>query len=196
VDCEVGECDEKARKRGLCERHYRRLRLYGDPLGSPPPRPKPSPEDRFWGKVDKNGPISGVRPDLGQCWIFAGSPAHRYGRFYIGEPSYAAHRLSYEWLVGPIPEGHEIDHLCKVTKCVNPDHLEAVTHHENILRGESPSARAARQTHCKNGHEFTPENIIPTWDGGRRCKTCSDVYQYGYNEARKAAAKEMGNGEL
>lgn len=86
-----------------------------------------------------------------------------------------AHRLAYEWAVGPIPPGAQIDHLCREPRCINPDHLEAVTQRENIVRGESPSAVNARKTHCLHGHEFTPENTYRRPDdGNRQCRACAN----------------------
>lgn len=123
--------------------------------------------DRFWAKVDRRGD--------GECWPWLGTKnAAGYGRYSIDGTSNRigyAHRVSYEEHVGPIPAGREIDHLCRQRACVNPAHLEAVTHRENQLRGDSMVARQARRTHCVNGHEFTPENTW--WEGNkRRCRTC------------------------
>lgn len=83
------------------------------------------------------------------------------------------HRVVYEALVGPIPDGMVIDHLCRQPSCVNPAHLEPVTRRENVLRGLTLPAANARKTHCKHGHEFTPENtyLFPT--GTRGCRTCA-----------------------
>jgi hypothetical protein len=78
-----------------------------------------------------------------------------------------AHRVIYEYLVGPIPDGLSIDHLCRVRHCVNPAHLEPVTHRENVLRGQAPTAVNGRKTRCKRGHEFNR-----TVRNGRRCYTC------------------------
>lgn len=83
------------------------------------------------------------------------------------------HQVIYEMIIGPIQQGLELDHLCRNHGCVNPAHLEPVTHKENVLRGTSPAAGHAKQTHCDRGHEFTPQNTL-LYDGGRRrCKTCT-----------------------
>src|SRR3989304_2992011 len=74
-----------------------------------------------------------------------------YGRVWCNGRMQMVHRLIYEALVGPIPNGLTIDHLCRVRRCVNPDHMEPVTMLVNCLRGEGPTAKQARQTHCKNG---------------------------------------------
>lgn len=109
-----------------------------------------------------------VKPD--GCWNWPGTlRTDGYGLF-AGK---LAHRVVYEALVGPIPEGLELDHLCRNHSCVNPWDLEPVTHEENIRRGESPWAQKARQTHCKYGHEFTPENTYRRGDtGSRMCRKC------------------------
>jgi hypothetical protein len=82
------------------------------------------------------------------------------------------HRLTYEAVVGSIPEGRQLDHLCRVRECCNPAHLEPVTPRVNSLRGVGPTAENAFKTHCVNGHEFTPENTRIRTNGNRRCVTC------------------------
>lgn len=118
------------------------------------------------------------------CWLWTGRPnAGGYGRVRQGArgtPILYAHRVLYEALVGPVPAGLELDHLCRMPACVRPDHLEPVTHRENIVRGESPVAKQARKTHCKNGHELS----APT-RRGRICRTCLNAYQREY---RRGAA--------
>jgi hypothetical protein len=107
------------------------------------------------------------------CWIWAKYIARTgYGQTFAGGRVVYAHRHFYEQYVEPIPEGLQIDHLCRVRSCVNPEHLEAVTQRENILRGNSLGALRARQTHCKHGHEFTPENTRIASNGTRRCRAC------------------------
>ena len=86
-----------------------------------------------------------------------------------------AHRIMWEIARGDIPEGMQVDHLCRNRGCINPKHLEIVTSRENTLRGESPSAVAARRTACIRGHDLTGENLrIETYGGRshRRCRTC------------------------
>jgi hypothetical protein len=109
-----------------------------------------------------------------QCWLWRGQlNGSGYGRTTYGRShEQLAHRLAYRLWVGEIPAGYTIDHLCRNRACVNPVHLEPVTNKENILRGEGVAARRARQTHCKRGHEFTPENTRTTAKGSRVCRTC------------------------
>ena len=92
------------------------------------------------------------------CWLYR--RADRYGMVYHGRLDgrrwiqEAAHRYAYRTMVGPIPDGYDIDHLCRVKGCFNPDHLEPVTHRENIVRGESPIAGNAKRALCPKGHEY------------------------------------------
>lgn len=113
------------------------------------------------------------------CWVWLGRPTDEgYGRARQRGRHAPAHRVIYEEVVGPIPAGLTIDHLCRVRLCVNPDHLEPVPIRENVLRGNGPSAIHARKTHCERGHEFTPANtyVRPSRrglpDGGRVCRIC------------------------
>lgn len=97
------------------------------------------------------------------------------------------HRVSYESVKGPIPEGLVIDHLCRQRSCVRPDHMEPVTLKVNVLRGSSIFAKRARQTHCQNGHEFTPENTRRHGKEGRnrRCITCDKTYRLSHYAANR-----------
>lgn len=121
-------------------------------------------EDRFWAKVDLRGPD--------ECWLWTrGLSSNGYGLFWDGEAWVRAHRWSYEQARGPIPAGLQIDHLCRTRGCVNPAHLEAVTQHENLLRGAGTVAQNARKTHCQRGHLFDAANT--QWSGRhRRCRAC------------------------
>lgn len=120
------------------------------------------------------------------CWKWTGV-MHSEGYGKIGRKY--AHRVFYERLRGPIPEGLQIDHLCRNRACVNPDHLEAVTQEINLLRGNSPAAIAARKTHCIRGHELIPENIYLRKDcPSRMCNECRRI-RARLRYARKAAGK-------
>lgn len=116
-----------------------------------------------------------LSPYLGPCWLWQGKvSAGGYGEAgskFNG--TIMAHRIMYEWVVGPIPEGLVIDHLCRVRLCVNPAHLEAVTEKENILRGTGPTAIRARKTHCKYGHPLAGANVYRYKNSPyRQCGIC------------------------
>jgi DNA-directed RNA polymerase subunit RPC12/RpoP len=122
-------------------------------------RPRPSLEERFWPKVDRNGPAPDYAPHLGPCWPWMGRcDKHGYGRFTVQGRERSAHCVAYELARGPIEGGKELDHLCRVRHCCNWAHLEPVPHRINSLRGFSPSAIFARRTHCSKGHALDAAN--------------------------------------
>ena len=161
--CSVSDCPNGVYAHDLCMRHYTRFRRYGDVSISHRPDLGKTEAERFWEKVEKSA----------TCWLWTSAINWGgYAKFRIGKRDVYAHRWAYEHIVGPIPEGMDLDHLCRVRRCVRPDHLEPVTHQENVLRGEGIAARQAQKTHCPKGHEYTPENTR-TYRGHRYCRTCS-----------------------
>jgi hypothetical protein len=127
---------------------------------------------RFWDRVNQDGPLFRGVP----CWLWtAGVDRDGYGRFYFEGKNLRAHKFAYESLVGSIPEGLHLDHLCRARSCVNPAHLEPVTRKENILRGEGPTAVNARRTQCANGHPLDSANTYYRKDGQRNCRPCSTL---------------------
>ena len=128
---------------------------------------------RFWSKVNPNGPINDARPELGPCWLWLGEPGSRgYGFFWYEGKKRLVHRWSWELFKTAIADGLVIDHLCRNTMCIRPDHLEPVTDRVNILRGEGPAARNVLATECWKGHPFDFENTYWYPNGDRGCKTC------------------------
>lgn len=111
------------------------------------------------------------------CWGWKGSHNERgYGIVRLKERRFRVHKVMYEWVNGPVPAGFELDHLCKNEGCWRIDHLEQVTHAENIRRGTWGHVlhqRRREQTHCVHGHEYTPENTIIRKRGWRKCRTCA-----------------------
>jgi hypothetical protein len=155
----------KAGGRGLCQPCYNRHYHAGT---LPPPIRRPT-----W-TLD---PITG-------CWLWHKYRPDGYARIRRGTADYA-HRYYYKTYVGPIPDGMELDHLCRVRHCVNPRHLEPVTPKVNTLRGLSPAAQFARATHCVNGHPFDEAN---TYVNARQrvCRTCARANSYRAYLVRKA----------
>ena len=124
-----------------------------------------------WHKINKTD----------SCWLWTGYKKQGYGHFDVKRKHIRAHRLVYEALVKKVPEGLQLDHLCRVRHCVNPRHLEPVTQKVNILRGMGTGAINARKTHCKRGHPFLGKNlrvVIGEKQGGDRvCRECVNFRQ-------------------
>lgn len=141
--------------------------------------------DRFWPKVDKTAPSG--------CWLWTASKnEHGYGHFSLSHADACkAHRFAYLAVVGPIPEGLVLDHLCRNRACVNPDHLEPVTQRTNARRGEA-GTHNAEKTHCPAGHAYSDDNTYRQGQRGRRCRACREAY-YAANRdqilARRHARK-------
>lgn len=179
--CTVDGCDSPVKGHGLCSMHYQRWKRTGTTDGAYPPE-----ADRFWSKVDKSG--------RGGCWQWVGTMfPNGYGMFARSRNGskrvkYAlAHRYSYEAIKGEIPEGLVLDHLCRNRACVNPDHLEPVTHRENLVRGEGFVGEQSRRTYClRGGHPLSGENLYVSPQGERACRTCRAEHA-GARRSRKIA---------
>jgi len=176
-------CGKPVHGHGWCPKHWQRWRRHGSPLALR--RIRGDHERRFWAKVNKVGPVPEHRPELGPCWLWTGYVSSTgYGIFSTEQDLMLAHRFAWKLLVGPIPARRQLDHLCRVRNCVKamadedgPAHLEPVTHRENVLRGTGMTARAARKTHCPQGHPYDEANTI--WERtvrgrrARRCRICT-----------------------
>lgn len=139
----------------------------------------PTAIDRFWPKLEKTN----------DCWLWrAAIDRYGYGKFNLNGKVIAAHRAAWELLRGPIPEGMEIDHLCRVRNCVRPDHLEPVSKTVNCYRGESFAAENRRKTHCSKGHPLAGSNVRITAKGYRICKQCDALRTKAYEERKSGAA--------
>lgn len=185
--CSVEGCAGVVVARGWCGRHYMRVSRYGDPgVVYRPYQHMGTPESRFWAKVDKDGPVPACAPELGPCWIWTACRIRSdYGSLSLGRRRTLAHRAAYQFLVGPVPEGLELDHLCRTPACVKavadehgPAHLEAVTKSQNIRRGLGPQILGDRnrlKTHCPQGHPYAGDNLY-VYDGkthrSRMCRAC------------------------
>ncbi len=139
--------------------------------------PVPTPQ-RFWSKVKF----------ADSCWLWTGAIGSTgYGRFNAGPLTAYAHRWAYEFCIGSIPDGLTLDHLCRVTRCVKPDHLEPVTYRANILRGNGLSALAVRNNVCVAGHAFDSANTYVARNGKRHCRACKNRRSMQYYYKRREA---------
>lgn len=129
--------------------------------------------ERFWSKVSKD--------EATDCWLWTGAlNSDGYGHLSVDGCALLSHRLAYTALVEPIPNGLQIDHLCRVKACCNPAHLEAVTAAENMRRAK------AHITHCPKGHEYTPKNTIMRGQQ-RTCRACFNAYRRAWRSAAMAS---------
>lgn len=142
----------------------------------------PFSEARVWSRVQKVP---------GGCWLWTGSiDRYGYGRGYATHlRTDKAHRLVYILIKGEIPPGLQLDHLCRVRHCVNPDHLEPVTARTNSLRGNTIPARRVEQTHCIHGHPFDEINTYIV-RGNRTCRACNRLAVSRYTRRRSTTAAD------
>lgn len=174
--CLVPGCNRPAHAKSYCDVHYRRWRRTGRPEG------RGTSEERFWAKV--------IRRSDYECWEWdGGHDTSGYARFHVSPDRRreGAHRFAYELLRGVIPEGMELDHLCRNKGCVNPYHLEPVTRSVNVLRGIQASPRTHKQA-CPRGHALEGDNLYRYVDSKGRvahlCKECRRV-QWRQSKARR-----------
>ena len=156
------------------------------------PSPKSALPQRFWDKT-RSEDTGYATPCL--TWTGYRQP-NGYGKFGVNRVAKYAHRVAYEALIGPIPDGLMIDHLCRNRACVNVDHMEAVTNQVNILRGETIMAANAAKTHCDNGHEYTPANTYtrPS-DGSRNCRQCIREWREARSKREKQQRRQRPKAE-
>ena len=142
---------------------------------------EPNEIKRFFTKVKQKG----------NCWIWTGAKSKGYGLFRVNNKTNRAHRLSYELFKADIPQGMELDHLCRNPSCVNPEHLEPVTHKVNMLRGEGFASLNAKKTHCSKGHRFTGKRDK---QGQRICPTCQNINNHKSRLKMEIKMKNEGLG--
>lgn len=128
--------------------------------------------ERFWSRVDRSAPPPAGHPEMGSCWLWTlGTDGQGYGCATVDGRQDRAHRHAYRLAIGPIPDGLVIDHLCRVTLCLRPDHLEAVTRAENVRRGVPSNSK---KSHCPAGHAYAVHGYtIPTRPRARYCQECN-----------------------
>lgn len=171
--CSIDGCEKPHLARGWCSMHYERWKHHGDPMYTAPS----SPIERLLLRiVITPGPLGTP------CWVptYCRDGGGGYAAMNVNGRLTSCHGVAYEHFVGPVPEGLELDHLCRVRTCCNPAHLEAVTHLENVRRGMAPNVVASRTNTCPRGHSL--EDAYR--NGPRRaCRTCRDM-----RNAKKAKA--------
>lgn len=175
--CSIDGCEMEVRGRGWCGTHYSRWQATGDPLYT----------KRFGGVADIERVLAEVEEIPNGCHQWQGRKMpNGYGYINKNRKRVFVHRIAYEALVAPIPEGWHVHHRCHNTLCVNPEHLETLSPTEHIKQ------HRAAETHCKRGHEWTDENTAFEWRTykgvrvrKRRCRTCLRAKWRRDTEARR-----------
>lgn len=178
--CTVEDCrgDIKSGDR-FCEKHRARWRRHGDPNVVLKDH---TPAVERWKKLYTVDPKT-------NCWNWTGQKSRGYGVISDGAgKQHVAHRFVYEQTGGVLVAGLELDHKCRNTGCVNPKHLDQVTHALNVQRSDA-GIRNAEKTRCDSGHEFTPENTYITPKGYRSCRTCTRIAVRESQRRKRAKAQ-------
>lgn len=153
---------------------------------------RPSAAERFWAKVDLDGPIPPHRPELGPCWVWTAKRTDKgYGQFHLEGRLQVAHRAAWHLADRTVPDGLVLDHLCRNRACVRVSHHEPVTQRINLLRGVGVTARNASRTHCPQRHPYDEANTLRSVSRGRRgrrCRTCHAASQRARYHRQRAAA--------
>lgn len=146
----------------------------------------------FWSRVDTNGPTPEACPDRGPCWLWLGGTSNSYGAIKFQGRSTLAHRVAWLLVRGAVPDGLELDHLCRNKRCCNPDHLEPVSHAENSRRWAAVAHHQHAKTHCPHGHPYSGRNLVIQQhpDGGPRrlCRACRNAGRRAARARHRAAA--------
>jgi hypothetical protein len=195
LTCTIDGCEGEHEARGWCAKHYQRWKKRRSTDD-----PRATVEERFWSKVNSSAP--------GGCWLWTPEPNEQgYGQFSVYGTVRLAHSVAYELLVGPVPAGRQLDHLCHNAdescpggstcphrRCVKviadesgQAHVQPATQRENTLRGRSPIAVVARATQCPQGHLYDEANTYRRRGGHRDCRACNR------ERARKRKAKSTTN---
>lgn len=187
LPCLVEGCARVEHARQLCGNHYQTWRKHGTPTPTPQTR-----MEIFMARVDKDGPIAKLKPELGRCWVWTGTLRQSgYGAFTPSRPgpSRAAHCWLYEQTIGPIPDGLDLDHFaCENRACVRPSHVRPATRRENVLRSaiSLPALQRARME-CPQGHRYEGANLLVK-KGTRQCRTCHRDRERRRRAAQRQAA--------
>lgn len=181
------DCSNPVAALGLCKSHHgswRRSITRGYKYsGTQPDAPKRSSVTDLEGFLRRLEANARICPETG-CWVWGGGLSHGYGAMRFRGKNTPIHVLTYTFYVGPIPEGLELDHLCRNPSCCNPFHLEAVTRAENMRRGLLGVLRPPK-THCRYGHLLTEANLY-LYRGERCCRVCIRDRNRRYRERHRS----------